>query len=148
MQSMYWRKAYIRYITVVVIGICFTWLLYPSRSHFLYMIRDPWIHDEMEKNKKAEWKKNEKVFEKENLRWIEYDPHIISRDHHHRISIQHYYNHSYIVHSQFILSVVIAMSRLLYSFLAANIRIRRVTFLRINDEYRNLPHSTLNWHIK
>ena len=49
------------------------------------MIRDPWIHDEMEKNKKAEWKKNEKVFEKENLRWIEYDPHIISRDHHHRI---------------------------------------------------------------
>ena len=117
MQSMYWRKAYIRYITVVVIGICFTWLLYPSRSHFLYMIRDPWIHDEMEKNKKAEWKKNEKVFEKENLRWIECDPHIISRDHHHRISIQHYYNHSYIVHSQFILSssLVIAMSKNLFS---------------------------------
>ena len=134
MQSMYWRKAYIRYITVVVIGICFTWLLYPSRSHFLYMIRDPWIHDEMEKNKKAEWKKNEKVFEKENLRWIEYDPHIISRDHHHRISIQHYYNHSYIVHSQFIFIRVrvIAMSKPSSHFFAANTRILvRVTNLRI-----------------
>ena len=140
MQSMYWRKAYIRYITVVVIGICFTWLLYPSRSHFLYMIRDPWIHDEMEKNKKAEWKKNEKVFEKENLRWIECDPHIISRDHHHRISIQHYYNHSYIVHSQFIFIRVrvIAMSKPSSHFFAANTRILvRVTNLRIVVVYCN-----------
>ena len=139
MQSMYWRKAYIRYITVVVIGICFTWLLYPSRSHFLYMIRDPWIHDEMEKNKKAEWKKNEKVFEKENLRWIECDPpyHFVRSS-----SLFHstLYNHSYIVHSQFIFIRVrvIAMSKPSSHFFAANTRILvRVTNLRIVVLYRN-----------